>query len=403
MTHPFNILPAISRADISTGEAISSKEGIGPIGLLVLQPTTFCNLDCSYCYLPNRNSQNEMSVETAIAAFHWVFQSGLAGPRLEARWHAGEPLVKPLRFYQEVLTAIKKIPMADTALTHSIQSNGTLLTSEWCDFIKQEQIRFGISLDGPQMFHDTFRQTRGRRGTFKQVMRGVELLQRTETPFEVIAVVTSKTLDHPDEFYQFFAGLGIQQLGLNLEETEGIHVSDTLKNPQLVDQFTAFMRRLRHLQKEASFLKIREFDQIKGTILFGNTQARSMPATPLGIVSVDYAGNLSTFSPELLGMRHPQFPSFVFGQVSEPVECLLSSPMFRLVAQSVASGVEKCRRQCEYYSLCGGGAPANKLWENGSFDSVETLYCRTRVKVMADLILSEFESSAQSVPPEPLK
>jgi uncharacterized protein len=57
----------------------------------------------------------------------------------------------------------------------------------------------------------------------------------------------------------------------------------------------------------------------------------------------------------------------------------------------VIAGVERCRDACEYFSLCGGGAPANKLYENGSFDSAETAYCRNVIMAPLRLMLADLE------------
>jgi uncharacterized protein len=61
----------------------------------------------------------------------------------------------------------------------------------------------------------------------------------------------------------------------------------------------------------------------------------------------------------------------------------------------ILAGVDRCRRQCEYFALCGGGAPANTLYENGTFASAETAYCRNVVQVPLEVAIEELEWSLQ--------
>ena len=69
----------------------------GPVQLLVLQPTPFCNLDCSYCYLPDRNSKARMDWATLELAVKRVLASRYVDETLSVVWHSGEPLVLPGR------------------------------------------------------------------------------------------------------------------------------------------------------------------------------------------------------------------------------------------------------------------------------------------------------------------
>src|SRR5262245_62815309 len=80
----------------------------GPLELLVLQPTPFCNINCSYCYLPDRQSTRRMSRATLEATFRWVFASGLARQPFTLLWHAGEPLVLPVSYYDEAIELLNR-------------------------------------------------------------------------------------------------------------------------------------------------------------------------------------------------------------------------------------------------------------------------------------------------------
>ncbi len=124
------------------------------IELLVVQPTPFCNIDCSYCYLPDRSSKAVMSDETLHNLFAQVFASGWASDGLSIVWHAGEPMVLPIEFYRRAFRTIEGLKPPDVAVRHSFQTNGTLVNDRWCEFFAEEDVKVGVSIDGPKRFHD---------------------------------------------------------------------------------------------------------------------------------------------------------------------------------------------------------------------------------------------------------
>jgi uncharacterized protein len=159
---------------------------------------------------------------------------------------------------------------------------------------------------------------------------------------------------------------------------------------------------MHELSKQAGGrIRIRELDEARRTILHGLEEIavagqrapRNAQVLPLEILSVDHAGNFSTFSPELLGQRHTVYGDFSFGNVlTDELTSVFANPHFLRAYRHIRDGVERCRVRCEDFSLCGGGAPANKLYENGSFDSLETDYCRCTIKAPIRVMLKQLES-----------
>src|SRR5262249_578755 len=106
----------------------------GPLELLVLQPTPFCNINCSYCYLPDRQSTRQMSAGTLEQTFSWVFSSGLVRAPFTLLWHAGEPLVVPRAFYQTAIALLARYNRPPVEIYHALQTNATLIDEDWCRF-----------------------------------------------------------------------------------------------------------------------------------------------------------------------------------------------------------------------------------------------------------------------------
>ena len=370
------------------------------VKLLVLQATPFCNIDCSYCYLPNRTSTARMTLPVIEATIDNLIESDLLGERLSIAWHAGEPLTAGLEFYRQAIACIDARVGERCPVQHSFQTNAMLIDQAWCDLFAQHGVKVGVSVDGPAFIHDSNRRTRDGKGTHAAAMRGVAHLLRNRLPFHTIAVVTAASLEHPDAIFDFFLAEGFREVGFNIDELEGERRRSTIDR----EHDHAFQRFLQRIYERASAaedrLRIREIDQARKVILHGldpvhiagNRYPHNAQVLPLEILSVDHAGNFSTFSPELLGQQSGEYNDFVLGNVfHDRLAAVFSNPRFQAMHGQIADGVERCRRECQYFELCGGGAPANKLYENGSFSSTETAYCRNVVMAPLRLMLADLE------------
>src|SRR4051812_15481906 len=106
---------------------VPDSELPGPLELLVLQPTPFCNINCSYCYLPDRQSTKQMTPETLEQALAWVFPSGRVRQPFPLLWHAGEPLVMPRAFYECAGALLERYNDPPVEIHHALQTNATLI------------------------------------------------------------------------------------------------------------------------------------------------------------------------------------------------------------------------------------------------------------------------------------
>jgi uncharacterized protein len=365
------------------------------INLLVIQPTPFCNIDCRYCYLPNRSSKAVVERSTLANLFTQVFQSGWARDRLTVIWHAGEPMVMPISFYRDAFDLVAGLKPAELTLTHAFQTNGTLIDDEWCDFLLEARINLGVSIDGPKRFHDRNRVTRAGRGTFDKTIRGIRLLRKHGVPFHTISVLSSESLADPREMFDFFLSEGIEHVCFNVEESEGDHVSESFGRADVERAYASFLAEFWRLSAAApgKINFIREIDHALRQVLrpkevgFFNELVE-----PFAITSMDHAGNLSTFSPELLGLKNAAYGDFIIGNVNRDILVdLEKSPTLSRMRTDIDAGIAMCRDSCEYFSVCGGGEPVNKLAENGTFISTETAFCRLTKMRATDLVLDALD------------
>jgi uncharacterized protein len=370
------------------------------VELLVIQPTPFCNIDCRYCYLPNRSSKAVVAEQTLANLFSQVFASGWVRDCLSVVWHAGEPMVLPIGFYRDAFRMIGQLQPADLTVMHSFQTNGTLIDEAWCAFFSEERINVGVSVDGPKHLHDRNRLTRSGRGTFDKTIAGIRLLRRHDVPFHVISVLSTASMAAAREMFDFYVEEGIEEVCFNVEESEGDHVSRSFAEIGVEAAYYRFLSEFWRLSTAAPgrLTFIREIEHALQQVIrpkdapFGNQLVE-----PFAVISMDWAGNISTFSPELLGLKNPDYGDFLLGNINrDGLIDLPQRPNFARMLRDIGAGVEMCRERCEYFSVCGGGEPVNKLAENGTFVSTETAYCRLTKMRATDLVLDALERAQPS-------
>ena len=386
----------MAAASATSGEPLTPPS-FGPLRLLVVQPTPFCNLDCDYCYLPSRDDRSRLPLELLERTLERVLESPYASDDFTLLWHAGEPLTMPIAFYDEATALIRSVLARREGpplqIAQSLQTNAMTIDAAWCDCFERNDIHIGVSLDGPAFLHDTHRRTRTGLPSHAASLRGIGWLQRRGIPFQVIAVLTDDALDHADTLFDFFHGQGIDNLAFNMEEAEGENLTSTLSRPRSEARYQAFLERFwERLRAEPGALRLREFDEIAGLACGDQRLALTDMNHPFAIVNVDARGNFSTFDPELLSVATAAYGDFAFGNVlTDSLESVALSAKFQQVHNEIRAGVERCRADCDYFGLCGGGAGSNKYWERCTFDCSETQACRYRIKLSADVVMAGLE------------
>ena len=374
----------------------------GALQLLVLQASPFCNLDCRYCYLPERGNTQRMALPLLRRVLAQVRSSGLMGPELSLVWHAGEPMALPRSWYDDAFAIVaEQLHGSGTRVVHHFQTNAVLIDEAWCDFFHHHGVQVGVSIDGPAALHDSHRQTRDGRGTHAKVMQGIAQLKAAGLPFHAIAVLTADALGQPDALFDFFAGLDARQVGFNVEEIEAEHTTSTLQAPAAESALRAFWARiLQRLQAEPGRLRVRELDAVVAALrhpqlgtLAGSSQNQSGH-----LLNVAHNGDWCFWSPELLGTHHPQRGPVVMGNLALGQLPRAGAPAagaawadWQVWQTEINHGVAACRANCAYFDICLGGAPANKLAEHGHLSGTATMACRMGQQVVIDAVLESLD------------
>ena len=187
-----------------------------PLYVMLKPAGAHCNLACKYCYYLEKNklyptAQRHLMSDDMLEQFTREYIEAQTMSQVLFTWHGGEPLLRSIDFYRKALSLQQKYA-GDRRIDNVIQTNGTLLTDEWCEFFAQNHWLVGISIDGPQPDHDHYRLTAAGKPSWKKVMQGIKLLKKHGVEWNAMAVVNAYNVNHPLEFYRFFKENGCQFL-----------------------------------------------------------------------------------------------------------------------------------------------------------------------------------------------
>ena len=187
-----------------------------PLYVMLKPAGAHCNLACKYCYYLEKNklyptAQRHLMSDEILEQFTREYIEAQTMSQVLFTWHGGEPLLRSIDFYRKALSLQQKYA-GGRRIDNVIQTNGTLLTDEWCEFFAQNHWLVGISIDGPQPDHDHYRLTAAGKPSWKKVMQGIKLLKKHGVEWNAMAVVNAYNANHPLEFYRFFKENGCQFL-----------------------------------------------------------------------------------------------------------------------------------------------------------------------------------------------
>jgi len=326
-----------------------------------------------------------MDPSVLAALLEQLISLNCIGKNVSFHWHSGEQLtIGKSRF--ETLSSILRSSRYFKDSKINLQTNGTLIDAEWMDLFRRFDVKPAISLDGPPNVHNTHRVNRRGKGTHSEALGGAIQIKDAGWPLDIICVISSISLDHPHELYEFFKEIVPRSVKLNIEEIEGQNTNSsidlTLRDTRISYFYKVMLERLR--EDNYPFVVTDFSDGIRlltGTALPGHV-AQQLPGA---IISISATGSVSTFSPELVDYtersRGEHRQPFIYGNIlSTKLIDIINSASCKKHAQEISDGVLQCKNTCRDFSKCQGGIPSNKYFENGTFNSRDTLYCNARFK-----------------------
>ncbi len=326
---------------------------IGP-RLIILQPTPYCNINCSYCYLSHRDDKRLMAPEVVEALREKIF--GRLSPRSApvVVWHAGEPTAAPIGWYEHAYGRLLDVAPPQTSF--AMQSNGIAIDARWIDLFRRTNTNVSLSIDGPQRFHDARRRTRNNRPTWQLAVRALKRLQDAGFDPSIITVLHPDGLKCPEDYYAFYRDHGITQISFSVDELEGANRVSSFAGHDFKATITGFLVSiLKQAYRDNFPLHIREVERIAQK-LAGVELSENEQVDPWAAIVVAADGSVSTFSPEFMEVSAPDYDNFVFGNILEGgLDDFSNTQAFLRASREIAQGVAACKSSCRYFALCGGG------------------------------------------------
>lgn len=343
-----------------------------PLYVMAKPAGSACNLACSYCYyLDKRRFYGEetcarpfMSDETLELYIKRYFEAQTAND-VNFTWHGGEALLRPLSFYKKAMELQKKYAGGRRVL-NCLQTNGTMLTEEWCRFLRDNDWLVGISIDGPQEFHDEYRRSRDGKPSFLRVMGAIRMLQAHGVEWNAMAVINDYNADHPEEFYNFFKSIGcryIQFAPIVERLTPADDIASPIEAGKLADfsvspeQWGEFLCRLFDLWVKEDVGKV--FIQ-----LFDSTLANWCGVLP-GVCSLAAeCGHAAVMEHDgnVYCCDHFVFPEYHLGNLRDKtfIEMMTSDKQRRFGAAKRLTLSKQCC-ECKWLFACNGECPKNRI------------------------------------------
>ena len=346
-----------------------------PLYVMLKPAGAHCNLACKYCYYLEKSklyatSQRHLMTDEMLERFTQEYIEAQTMGHVLFTWHGGEPLMRSIDFYKKALTLQQKYARG-RHIDNVIQTNGTLLTDEWCEFFAQNHWLVGISINGPQQYHDHYRQTSAGKPSWERVMHGIRLLNKHHVEWNAMAVVNAYNADHPLEFYHFFKEHGCQYLQFTpIVERLTAH-SDGRTLASLADQTDIPVADFSVTPEQWGTFLCTIFDEWVrrdvGSIfveIFDCTLANWMGVAP-GICSYStHCGHAGVMehNGDVYSCDHFVFPTYKLGNIRDHtlVEMLYGEQQQAFSRLKHASLPRQCK-ECDMEFACHGECPKNRF------------------------------------------
>lgn len=349
-----------------------------PLYIMTKPAGSSCNLACEYCYYLEKKKlykdasadRRHVMSDDMLERFIKMYIESQSMPQILFSWHGGETLMRPLSFYKKVIELQKKYG-GGLVIDNSIQTNGTLLTDEWCRFFKDNNWLVGVSGDGPQEFHDEYRRNNIGAPSFHKVMRGINLLKKHGVEWNALAVVNDFNADYPLDFYHFFKEIECRYIQFTPIVERIIPHTDgrTLASP--MDAHDAPLADFSVSPAQWGEFLCTIFDEwVKNDVgqyfiqLFDSTLANWAGVQP-GVCTMartcGHAGVME-FNGDVYSCDHFVFPEYKLGNIREKtlVEMMYSDRQQKFGTDKYDSLPGQCRR-CKYLFACNGECPKNRF------------------------------------------
>lgn len=330
-----------------------------PLYVMLKPIGAVCNLRCKYCYYLEKKdlypeAKNYVMSDELLEKFIEQYMNSQTIGQVLFTWHGGETTMRNISFYKKAIELQKKYARG-RQVANCIQTNGTLLTDDWCRFFKENNFLVGISIDGPQHCHDKYRRTRDNRPSFYQVMKGIELLKRHNVDFNVMGVVNDYNVNYPLEFYNFFKSIDCHyiQFAPIVEMIDGKPAEWNVPSEAWGDFLIAIFDEW--VRKDVGNYYIQYFDST-----LANWVGKE-PGVCILAKTCGHAGVIE-FNGDVYSCDHFVYPEYKLGNIhTQTLTGMMYSEKQLRFGQNKFDKLPTQCQTCKYLFACNGECPKNRI------------------------------------------
>ncbi len=342
---------------------MSGKAEIEPFQVFAKPVGPRCNLACGYCYYLEKQrlypgGTSLMMEEELLELYIRQQMEASAGETVFFSWHGGEPLLAGLDFYRRATALQRKWLSRGRILVNGIQTNGTLLDDRWGRFLAEERFLTGVSLDGPAALHDRQRCDSRGRGSYRQVRKGIDCLNRHGIMPELLCVVGSHNAGHPLEVYRHFKQLGARYMTfLPLVIRDPASAAGVAPESVTPEAFGRFLCTLfdEWVEQDIGKVQIQIFEEAVAPFL-GRGHTLCIFREKCGRVPVvEHNGDF--YSCDHFVDKEHYLGNLRDGSLAE----FLESPVQKAFGAAKADRLPRYCRECPVREMCNGECPKNRF------------------------------------------
>ena len=360
-----------------------------PLYVMLKPAGAHCNLACKYCYYLEKNklyptAQRHLMSDEMLEQFTREYIEAQTMNQVLFTWHGGEPLLRSIDFYRKALSLQQKYA-GGRRIDNVIQTNGTLLTDEWCEFFAQNHWLVGISIDGPQPDHDHYRLTAAGKPSWKKVMQGIKLLKKHGVEWNAMAVVNAYNANHPLEFYRFFKENGCQFLQFTPIVERLTRHEDGRTLASLADKDEISLSEASVTPEQWGYFLCAIFDEwVRKDVgkifveIFDCTLANWMGISPGICAYSKECGHVGVMehNGDVYSCDHFVFPEYKLGNIRDHslIDMLYGEQQQEFSRLKHSSLPRQCK-ECDMEFACHGECPKNRFMKNKYGDSGLNYLC----------------------------
>lgn len=374
-----------------------------PINTYILKCSSFCNINCSYCYMFNlkdttfRGKAKVMPLEILETAATQMVELAVQQNRrtLNVSFHGGEPMLAGKDWFARAIELLKKAGAGKVEFRFTMQSNAMLVDDEWLDLLAAHRIHLGISLDGPRHINDRARVNFAGRSTYQATVDGIQKLQARGLFGGVLCVIDPSV--EGLEIYRHFLELGIQKIDFLLpldhnwdSPPASLSRGATPFADYLISVFDEWWR------ADSKQVRIRIFESIIRGLMGASVGLDALGGDPVAIVTIDTDGSIEPL--DSLRAVDDKFTDVGLRLGSHPISALYDTALFQ-TALLGRQGLSAQCQQCPFMTVCGGGYLPHRYSRANQFNN-PSIYCQDLWKLINHItrvVAAEVRSSISPV------